>query len=104
MSRVERELARRVPPGEVFVRAAHLGQGIDGAELLLDLAACRPLEQVAQWVAHHRLRSLEAVHEPEAHHAAALAHQPAGAEVVLLARRDPVYDDAAERSKRLGAL
>ena len=61
------------------------------------------VEEIGERLLHH-VPPPEAVHQPEADHAAALAHQPAGLEGVLLAARDAVRHDPPERSERVGAL
>ena len=91
-------LVRRA--GQVLVRLAHLGHGVGPAHLRHELAAHRAGEEVGQRLLHH-VAPAEAVHEPEAHHRAALAHQPARAQVVLLAPGDAVDHDPAEGRQRL---
>ncbi len=82
--RVQHELPGGAASNQVFVCAANVAQWVDLAQLRRDLTARRPLEQVAQRFAHHRLGALEAVHQPKADHSAALAHESPRSQVVLL--------------------
>src|SRR5688500_4483715 len=97
------ELAAGAAALEVLVRLPDVGKRIGGAQLRHELAAGRAREQVAKRLLHH-VATAEAVHEPETDDRAALSHQPAGLDRVLLAAGDPVGNDPAEWRKRLGAL
>ena len=101
--RVQQQLARRAPPGDVLVRPAHLAHRIDRADLGLELAARRAREQVLERRLHH-LAPLQAVVEPEAHDRAAGLQQRRVGHAHLLARRVSVGHQAAERRQRLQAL
>ena len=81
---------------------ADLGERVGLAHPGTQLTSGRPLEQVGQRLLHH-VPAAEAVHQPEAHHGAALAHQAARLERVLLPAGDPVGHDSAEGRERLGA-
>ena len=97
------ELAGRAARLEVLVGAPRLrervGRALDDAQL----AGRGALEQLLQRRVDHLGRAPQAVHQPEADHRAALAHQRAGADRVRLARRDAVGDEPPERRERVEA-
>ena len=102
-----RELTRRGPaaicPGcrgrpasSCAARASD--SGMDAPDHDLQSPASTAREQLPDRGAR-RARVAEQMHQPEADHRAAVAHQMAGPDLVLLARGDPERDHPAERGK-----
>src|SRR4051812_3632886 len=101
--RVEQLLAARAPLGEVDLGLRGVAERVGVAHHRPQLTALHAREEVGQRVVDHR-RAVEAVPQPEPGDGVAAAQQAAGAHLVLLARGDPVDDEAPERRQRLGRL
>src|SRR5439155_7361099 len=87
--RIKEQLAPGPALGEVDLRLRRLAERIGPADHDAQLSAPRAREEVGERRVDHR-RAVEAVPQPEAHDRLAAAHQPAGLDLVLLARGDAV--------------
>src|SRR5262245_14113039 len=85
--RVEQQLAARPAADEVLLGAARLRQAVGPADDRAQLAARRQVEQLGQRLLEV-LAALQVVKEPEADHRLRPLQQPAGADLVLVARGD----------------